>query len=122
MTRIAVSLVALMILLPRGIAMSGDADAGKTAFNRSCAGCHSIVGGRNGIGPSLAGIFGRKAGSEPGFNYSAALRDSNIVWDAGALDAYMTDAAKFLPGTKKTLRIADADMRQTIIRYLEQDR
>ncbi len=52
------------------------------------------------LGPSLAGIIGRKAGSEAGYNYSPALKQANIVWDAKTLDAYLSDPQKFIPGNK----------------------
>jgi len=52
------------------------------------------------LGPSLAGIIGRKAGSEAGYNYSPAMKQANIVWDAKMLDAYMSDPQKVVPGNK----------------------
>ena len=52
------------------------------------------------LGPSLAGLIGRKAGSEAGYNYSPALKQANIVWDAKTLDAYLSDPQKFIPGNK----------------------
>lgn len=52
------------------------------------------------LGPSLAGILGRKAGSEPGYSYSPAMKQANIVWDAKSLDAYLSDPQKVVPGNK----------------------
>jgi len=56
--------------------------------------------GKNILGPSLAGIVGRKAGSEPGYSYSPAMKQANIVWDAKSLDAYLNDPQKVVPGNK----------------------
>ena len=52
------------------------------------------------LGPSLAGILGRKAGSEAGYSYSPAMKQASIIWDAKMLDAYLTDPQKVVPGNK----------------------
>jgi len=77
----------------------GDPVAGRLVF-RKCQACHSMEPGKNILGPSLAGIVGRKAGSEAGYNYSPAMKQANIVWDAKSLDAYLSDPQKFVPGNK----------------------
>ena len=56
--------------------------------------------GKNILGPSLAGIIGRKAGSESGYAYSPAMKQANIVWDGKSLDAYLNDPQKLVPGNK----------------------
>ena len=56
--------------------------------------------GKTYLGPSLAGIMGRKAGSDPSYNYSPAMKQANIVWDAKTLDAYLSDPQKVVPGNK----------------------
>jgi cytochrome c2 len=77
----------------------GDAAAGRLVF-RKCQACHSMEPGKTILGPSLAGIMGRKAGSDPGYNYSPAMKQANIVWDAKTLDAYLSDPQKLVPGNK----------------------
>jgi nitrite reductase (NO-forming) len=77
----------------------GDATAGRLVF-RKCQACHSMEPGKTILGPSLAGIIGRKAGSEPGYSYSPAMKQANIVWDAKTLDAYLNDPQKVVPGNK----------------------
>ena len=77
----------------------GDATAGRLVF-RKCQACHSMEAGKTILGPSLAGIIGRKAGSEPGYSYSPAMKQANIVWDAKTLDAYLNDPQKVVPGNK----------------------
>jgi len=79
--------------------LAGDAAAGRLVF-RKCQACHSMEPGNTILGPSLAGIIGRKAGSAAGYNYSAAMKTANFVWDAKTLDAYLSDPQKFLPGNK----------------------
>ena len=78
---------------------AGDAAAGRLVF-RKCQACHSMEPGKVMLGPSLAGILGRKAGSEAGYSYSPAMKQANIVWDEKTLDAYLTDPQKVVPGNK----------------------
>ncbi|HMM89791.1 copper-containing nitrite reductase [Bradyrhizobium sp.] len=80
-------------------AMTGDAAAGRQVF-RKCQACHSLDAGKNGVGPSLARIVGEKAGAVPGYNFSSAMKASNLTWDAATLDAYLTDPQKVVPGNK----------------------
>jgi cytochrome c len=95
-------------------AISGEAIYAK------CAVCHSIVkGGANGIGPALHGVVGRGIGSAAGFTYSTALKTKGGVWDAAALDAYITSPAKYAPGTKMSYAgLSNAEERKALIEYL----
>jgi cytochrome c len=77
----------------------GDAAAGKLVFAR-CAICHTVTAGQNKIGPSLAGVVGRKAGSVPDFNYSPAMKGANLTWTAEELDAYLSNPRGKVPGNK----------------------
>ena len=79
--------------------VKGDSAAGRLVF-RKCQACHSMELGKNVLGPSLSGIVGRKAGSEPSYNYSPAMKQANIVWSVAALDAYLADPEKAVPGNK----------------------
>lgn len=70
---------------------------GERLYER-CAGCHSIDANRT--GPQHCGLFGRRAGTAPGFTlYSKALRDSKIVWDSRTLDHFLQDPMRAVPGT-----------------------
>jgi len=80
-------------------AIGGDAAAGRQVF-RKCQACHSLEPGKNMLGPSLADLIGRKAGSEVGYNYSTAMKQANITWDTKTLDAYLADPPKTVPGNK----------------------
>lgn len=79
---------------------AGDPAAGQRVFNQ-CRACHSIeAGGRNGVGPNLHGILGRKAGMAEGFRYSANLKEKaaeGLTWDEGTLRAYVTNPKAVLP-------------------------
>ena len=84
-----------------------------------CAACHTVERGRNAFGPSLAGIGGRKAGSLPGYGYSAALKASGVVWDARTLDRWITAPQKMVPGTRMPFPgLADPAKRKQIVDYL----
>lgn len=78
---------------------AGDAAAGKTVFAR-CMACHSVVAGQNKLGPTLAGVIGRKAGTVPGFNYSPAMKAAAITWTPDKVDAYLTAPRTLVPGNK----------------------
>jgi len=106
-----------MALCPSGAAADGDASRGEKLFAR-CAACHS-VNGQNKLGPSLAGVVGRKAGAVEGARYSKALAASQIVWTEQNLDAYLTAPATLVRGTTMTMRIAKEQDRQDLISYLK---
>jgi len=95
--------VALLILGLASAArpcVAADPAAGQAVFNR-CRICHTVeAGGRNGAGPNLHGLFGRKAGSVESFAYSAAMKNSGIVWDEATLGKYLHEPKQFIPGTK----------------------
>lgn len=84
-----------------------------------CRACHSIEAGRNGVGPSLFGIVGSKAGNLPGYTFSPALKASAIVWDRAALDIWLQGPMKMVPGTRMVITVPDAAKRKAIIDYLE---
>jgi len=79
--------------------LKGDAAQGRSVF-RKCQICHSLDPGKTLQGPSLAGIYGRKAGAQPNFNYSEAMKHADITWNAATLDAYLTDPQKEVPGNR----------------------
>ncbi|MBI3678179.1 MAG: cytochrome c family protein [Proteobacteria bacterium] len=99
---------------------AGDPTAGKSVFAR-CAICHTVVkGGPNGIGPNIFGVVGRKAGSAPNFNYSAAMKSSGITWMADKLDAYITHPGQTVPGNRMAFAgISNAQQRADVIAYLQ---
>ena len=68
-----------------------------------CKACHSLdAGGPNMIGPALFGFFGRGAGEQAGFDYSPAMQAANFVWTPRALDAWLAQPGRFLPGNRMT--------------------
>jgi len=119
--------MALKVLVPAFLAAAlfsgaavadGDAEKGKQVFSK-CGICHATVPGANKVGPSLAGIIGRKSASDPKFGYSDAMKKYEKVWDAQTLDAYLVDPRQAVPGTKMIfVGLKDSSDRANIIAYL----
>jgi cytochrome c len=97
-------------------AASPAAARGAEAYAARCGGCHSVESDR--VGPRHAGVFGRRAGSVAGFDYSAALRSSQVVWDAKSLDRWLTDPESLVPGQRMGYSLGDAALRADVIAYL----
>jgi cytochrome c len=99
----------------------GDPERGTRAF-RVCGACHSLKPGEHRTGPSLAGIFGRKAGTAEGFRrYSPALKATDVVWNETTLDAWIADPEAVIPLNRMTFDgLADPQARADLIAYLAQ--
>lgn len=114
---IAWLLVAMLGALPTQAAV----DPGARAFQR-CQACHSLrPEDRDVTGPSLNGVFGRRAGTLDGFAYSDALRDAGrrgLVWDESSLARYLSDPEAAVPGTDMPYQGGTAAERAAVIRWL----
>lgn len=84
-----------------------------------CGICHSVEPGKNGIGPSLAGVVGRRSASISSFSYSPAMRDAGLTWNEATLSRYLGDPAGVVPGTTMALPGIPAADRAAIIAYLK---
>ena len=97
----------------------GDPAKGEKAFAK-CKTCHSLTEGENKVGPSLAHVVGRKAGSLEGFKYSEAMKNSGVIWTEETLQQYLANPKAFVPGNKMVFSgIRKEDERADIIAYLE---
>src|SRR5262245_53972167 len=104
-----------------GTAFGQDVAAGEKVFLK-CKVCHQVgEGAKNGVGPVLNGIFGRKAGSIEGYNYTPANKNSGLTWDDATLKDYLKNPRAKIPGTKMVFpglpNETDID---NIIAYLKQ--
>ena len=116
--RICALALAWLALGSAAASAEGDPAKGQQIYHR-CQGCHSID--RNRIGPMHMGLFGRPAGSVPGFVYSDAMKNSGIVWSEQTLDQFLQGPRKMVPGTKMTYAgVADPQDRADLIAYLKQ--
>jgi len=96
-------------------------DNGERQFQRKCSVCHSLKNdGIRRAGPTLAGLFGRRAGSSPGYTYSDSVAKSGIIWDAKTIDAlFDLGPAHYIPGTKMPMqRITRPEDRADLIAFL----
>lgn len=95
------------------------AAAGPPAAFAQCKVCHSVEPGQNGIGPSLAGAFGRQAGSVAGFSYTPGMRELNVPWNQANLNRYLTNPQGMVPGTTMAIGPLNATERTAIINYMK---
>ena len=118
--RVIGAYLAVILATIGGAAVAGDQlSAGEKVF-RKCQACHSIEAGVNKVGPSLAGVIGRKAGSVIGYNYSSAMKQVTFVWDESTLDTFLSSPAKSVPGTKMTfVGLKQPEDRAAVIAYLK---
>ena len=116
-----VVLTAAAYLAAAGMARAdGDTARGEKKFEE-CAACHKIAPGEDNVGPSLHGVFGRKAGTLTDFRYSPALKGSGITWTPKTMDAYVADPQKAVPANRMPYSgIPDARDRADLIAYMQQ--
>ncbi|HXE88220.1 MAG TPA: cytochrome c family protein, partial [Hyphomicrobiaceae bacterium] len=111
------ALIAAMV----AAASAADVDNGKSIWNK-CRACHQIgENAKNMVGPELNGLFGRKAGSAPGFNYSEANKGSGITWDEATFREYIKNPKGKIPNTKMVFAgLSDDQDIDDLIAYLKQ--
>jgi cytochrome c len=119
MSRYGIIALATIALLSPALAQGGDAARGQQDF-RACGPCHSLEPDRNMTGPSLANLWGRKAGSLPSFErYSEALKASGIIWDDRSLDGWLTDPDRMVPDNEMPFNgIKDTRARADLLAFL----
>ncbi len=117
MNRLGVMMSALALTIAGAAPLA--AEDGAQLFVKNCQTCHVIAkdGGVR-TGPPLWGVMGRKAGSIEGFNYSAGLKTSGIVWTAETLDQWITFPKKMVQGTTMLYRQTRPEIRKAIIDYI----
>ena len=96
---------------------TGDAARGKLVFEKRCTGCHAME--FNGEGPRLAGVYGRKAGSVPGFDYSQGLKNSGLTWNDATLEKWLSGPDSVVPDAKMDFYVPKAAERRDLIAYFK---
>ena len=96
-------------------------------FNIAVNNCHSLDAGETKVGPTLAGLFGRRAGSVEGFTqYSEAMVNSGIVWDEETLNKFLKNPKDFIPGNSMMMEgyyirpVSSDQHRADVITYLKE--
>jgi cytochrome c len=109
------------VVLAAGSAQAQDAAAGERIFNQ-CRACHQLgETAKNGVGPQLNGLFGRKAGTAEGYSYSAAYKSLDKMWDTENFTVYIKDPRGVTPGTKMVYAgLKDETQISNLIAYLSQ--
>jgi len=102
------------------LAGDGDAVRGKLVFEKRCTGCHAMEADRE--GPRLAGVFGRKAASVPGFTYSAGLKNLGLTWNDATLERWLSDPDMVVPDNNMSFSVPKAEERRDLIAYLQRQR
>jgi cytochrome c len=98
----------------------GDPEAGKALFNSICTLCHTSIEHKAKVGPSLFAVVGRHSGTEPGYSYSDANKNSGITWTPDVLEVYLIKPQALVPGTKMGYAgQPDKQKRADIIAYLQ---
>jgi cytochrome c len=97
---------------------SPAAVAGQALFEKRCTGCHGLDSAKE--GPPLRKVFGRKAGSVVGFEYSDALRNSNFVWDEAKLNQWLTNTESLVHDNNMDFAVPKPEERAEIIQYLKE--
>jgi cytochrome c len=112
--------VAVLSLLISWPALSGaqQLDGGRL-FQQRCASCHAVQPGKNGVGPSLFAIVGRKAGSAEGARYSDAMRSAALVWNGETLERFLGNPRQLIPGTSMVIAVQNPGERAALVDYLE---
>jgi cytochrome c2 len=118
--RIISLIPALALIAAAGVARAeGDAARGEKRFEE-CASCHKLERGDNGVGPTLYGVFERKAAELTDYRYSPALKRSGIVWTAQTLDTFIADPQQMVPANRMPYAgMPDAASRADLIAYLQ---
>jgi cytochrome c len=116
MKRLLVMLAAAFAVMV--ISARTETGDGKDTFEKRCSGCHSLDHDKE--GPRLGGVYGRAAGSMASFNYSDALKNSHITWDANSLDKWLAGPDKVVPETDMAFHVESATERSAIIAYLKE--
>ncbi len=114
------SVCAILIATSQLVIAAGDANRGAKVFG-NCLACHSVEAGQHLTGPSLANIWGHKAGTAKGFmRYSDALKNADVVWNEQTLDKWLQDSRAFIPGNEMTFPgIKEQQARQDLIALLK---
>ena len=116
----AAAAIVVGFLTTQAFAQAGNAARGERVFNQQCKTCHSLEDGPSITGPTLHGVFGRKAGTAPGFESSPEMIKSGIVWDETTLAEYSRDHKAKVPGTKMVFNgIKQAGQLADLVAYLK---
>ncbi len=117
------SLFSVLVLFGHDLASAqdkvwvGDALQGRRLYQAYCTRCHAVD--ENKIGPAHRGVYGRLAGSAPGYDYSTGLTYADFVWNARTLDMWLKDPSAMVPWQQMDFQVPDPQERAHLIAYLK---
>ena len=115
----SVTLVLVLTVFALPAFADGDPEKGEKTY-RKCKSCHALEVGKNKAGPTLYGVYGSVAGKVEGFKYSKAMASSDIIWDEEALNGFLENPKKYLPGTKMSFAgLKKKSQRENVIAYFK---
>ncbi len=113
------ALAVLGVMISHNARAAASVTNGASVFQSQCAMCHASTPGSGGIGPSLAGIYGKPAASTPGYQFSTALIGAHLVWNDATLDKFIASPQGLVSGTKMPYAgLPDAGQRADLIAYI----
>ncbi len=112
-----IAMVAALAAAPAVSAPVGDPVHGEEIY-QACTDCHALD--QNDVGPRHRGVYGRKAGSLPDYDYSDALKNATIVWNEETLDKWLTNPQAFVPGVKMFFHLDSSQDRADVIAFLKE--
>jgi cytochrome c len=115
---VGVALAMVLAAVPLVAQAAGDPVKGKQQYGQ-CRSCHSLNPAQKGVGPSLAGVMGRKVGTFPGFKYSADYVKGGFAWDEARMIKYLADPKKTFPSSKMTWKVKDPAVAANIVAFLK---
>ncbi|MGZ3305809.1 MAG: c-type cytochrome, partial [Asticcacaulis sp.] len=115
-------IVIFALALTAGTAWGDEVSDGQSYVKANCALCHDVTSARTvKQGPPLLGVVGRKIGSVPGFGYSETLKNAGSkgkAWTPAALNVFLADPQKAMPGTMMPVNVPDVKKRKAVIAWL----
>jgi cytochrome c len=111
------SIFALLALLWASAAQAADVAHGEALYE-GCQDCHSLD--KNDVGPRHRGVYGRKAGSLPDYDYSDGLKNSGLVWNEQTLDKWLTNPQALVPGARMFYHLDNPADRADVIAFLRE--
>ena len=110
--------VAALIAVSSAMPAAGAGPDGALLFQQRCAACHAVTpGARTVLAPNLAGVLNRKVASTA-FNYSPALKASNLTWTRANLDRFLQGPGQMVPGTRMVITISDPAQRAAVLNFI----
>jgi cytochrome c len=122
-TLVSTAVLAMTVALAAPAMAAGNPQTGATLVKQRCQMCHVLNKGQKPtLAPNLSGVVGRKAGSSDFAQYSPALKNANITWNAAKLDTFLTAPSKMVPGTKMVIALPNPADRADVIAFLVSDK